>query len=281
MQIGIRALDESLNLQKKNQPLIHCISNAVFFRNIEKGVINYNGNPIISSSLEEYEKITSKAKSLIITLDDLNEDKIQAIEKSIRIARGEDIPIIMDILGVSVSFLSKEIVLRFIKRYNINIVIGKLEEFKMLILRKDKLKEKRPSNNKIREDLEVRRNLRSFSKFNRTILLVKSNEYYLTDGFSEFYIERVFGENNNFSEFESILTGMISVGVAAASNSEESFKGVLVAIIAMAVSEKIAEQKSLIYSKNINLLEYLLDEIKNINSDKLNKLQKIDYLFIR
>lgn len=281
MQIGIRALDESLNLQKKKQPLIHCISNSNFFRNLEESVINYNGNPIISSSLEEYEKITSKAKSLIITLDDLNEDKIEAIEKSIRIARRKDIPIVMDILGVNVSFLSKEIVLRFINRYNINIVIGKLEEFKVLILKKDKLKERISSNYKIKEDLELRRNLRNFSKLNRTILLVKSNEYYLTDGFSEFYIERYIGENNNFLEFESILTGMISVGVAAASNSEESFKGVLVAIIAMAVSVKIAEQKSLIYSKDINLMEYLLEEIKNINADKLNKLQKVNYLFKR
>lgn len=281
MQIGIRALDESLNLQKKKQPLIHCISNSNFFRNLEESVINYNGNPIISSSLEEYEKITSKAKSLIITLDDLNEDKIEAIEKSIRIARRKDIPIVMDILGVNVSFLSKEIVLRFINRYNINIVIGKLEEFKVLILKKDKLKERISSNYKIKEDLELRRNLRNFSKLNRTILLVKSNEYYLTDGFSEFYIERYIGENNNFLEFESILTGMISVGVAAASNAEESFKGVLVAIIAMAVSVKIAEQKSLIYSKDINLMEYLLEEIKNINADKLNKLQKVNYLFKR
>ena len=281
MQIGIRALDESLNLQKKKQPLIHCISNSNFFRNLEESVINYNGNPIISSSLEEYEKITSKAKSLIITLDDLNEDKIEAIEKSIRIARRKDIPIVMDILGVNVSFLSKEIVLRFINRYNINIVIGKLEEFKVLILKKDKLKERISSNYKIKEDLELRRNLRNFSKLNRTILLVKSNEYYLTDGFSEFYIERYIGENNTFLEFESILTGMISVGVAAASNGEESFKGVLVAIIAMAVSVKIAEQKSLIYSKDINLMEYLLEEIKNINADKLNKLQKVNYLFKR
>lgn len=281
MQIGIRALDESLNLQKKKQPLIHCISNSNFFRNLEEGVISYNGNPIISSSLEEYEKITSKAKSLIITLDDLNEDKIEAIEKSIRIARRKDIPVVMDILGVNVSFFSKEIVLRFINRYNINIVIGKLEEFKVLILKKDKLKERTSPNYKLKEDLEVRRSLRNFSKLHRTILLVKSNEYYLTDGFSEFYIERYSGENNNFLEFESILTGMISVGVAAASNAEESFKGVLVAIIAMAVSVKIAEQKNLIYSKDINLMEYLLDEIKNINADKLNKLQKVSYLFKR
>ncbi|WP_288221735.1 hydroxyethylthiazole kinase [uncultured Clostridium sp.] len=281
MQIGIRALDESLNLQKKKQPLIHCISNSVFFRNLEKSVINYNGNPIISSSLEEYAEITSKANSLIVTLNDLSEDKIEAIEKSIRIARRKAIPVVMDILGVNISFLSKEIALRFINRYNINIVIGKLEEFKVLILKKDKLSKSISSNYKIKEDIEFRKSLRSFSKLYRTILIVKSNEYYLTDGFSEVYIKRYIQEENDLLGIEGILSGLISVGVAAASNTEESFRGVLVAIIAMAVSEKMVEQKNLIYSKNIKLMECLLDEIKNIDSKKLKELQEVYYLFKR
>ena len=281
MQIGIRALDESLNLQKKNQPLIHCISNSVFFRNLEKSVINYNGNPIISTSLEEYAEITSKANSLIVTLNDLSEEKIEAIEKSIRIARRKAIPVVMDILGVNISFLSKEIALRFINRYNINIVIGKLEEFKVLILKKDKLSKSISSNYKIKEDIEFRKSLRSFSKLYRTILIVKSNEYYLTDGFSEVYIKRYIREENDLLGIEGILSGLISVGVAAASNTEESFRGVLVAIIAMAVSEKMVEQKNLIYSKNIKLMECLLDEIKNIDSKKLKELQEVYYLFKR
>lgn len=281
MQIGIRALDESLNLQKKKQPLIHCISNSVFFRNLEKSVINYNGNPIISSSIEEYAEITSKANSLMVTLNDLSEEKIEAIEKSIRIARRKAIPVVMDILGVNISFLSKEIALRFINRYNINIVIGKLEEFKVLILKKDKLSKSISSNYKIKEDIEFRKSLRSFSKLYRTILIVKSNEYYLTDGFSEVYIKRYIQEENDLLGIEGILSGLISVGVAAASNTEESFRGVLVAIIAMAVSEKMVEQKNLIYSKNIKLMECLLDEIKNIDSKKLKELQDVYYLFKR
>ncbi|WP_066890990.1 hydroxyethylthiazole kinase [Clostridium nigeriense] len=281
MQIGIRALDESLNLQKKKEPLIHCISNSVFFRNLEKSVINYNGNPIISSSIEEYAEITSKANSLMVTLNDLSEEKIEAIEKSIRIARRKAIPVVMDILGVNISFLSKEIALRFINRYNINIVIGKLEEFKVLILKKDKLSKSISSNYKIKEDIEFRKSLRSFSKLYRTILIVKSNEYYLTDGFSEVYIKRYIQEENDLLGIEGILSGLISVGVAAASNTEESFRGVLVAIIAMAVSEKMVEQKNLIYSKNIKLMECLLDEIKNIDSKKLKELQDVYYLFKR
>ena len=281
MQIGIRALDDSLNLQKNKKPLIHCISNPIYVEDLEKSIIRYNGNPMFSTSLDKYTEVTSKANSLLISLDNLNDSKVDEIEKSIRIARRKGIPVVLDILGINISFLRKEIALRFINRYNINVVTGKLEEFKVLVLKKDKLEKETPSNYKLREDKSLRFSLRKFSKIYSTIVVVKCDDYYLTDGFSEFYINRNINEENKLLEIEAILSGLISVGIAAASNTEERFIGVLVAIMAMAVSEKIAEQKSLVYMKDIILKEYLLDEIININSDKLSKLAKVDYLFIR
>lgn len=281
MQIGIRALDDSLNLQKNKKPLIHCISNPIYVEDLEKSIIRYNGNPMFSTSLDKYTEVTSKANSLLISLDNLNDSKVDEIEKSIRIARRKGIPVVLDILGINISFLRKEIALRFINRYDINVVTGKLEEFKVLVLKKDKLEKETSSNYKLREDEALRFSLRKFSKIYSTIVAVKCDDYYLTDGFSEFYINRDINKENKLLEIEAILSGLISVGIAAASNTEERFIGVLVAIMAMAVSEKIAEQKSLIYMKDIILKEYLLDEIININSDKLSKLAKVDYLFIR
>lgn len=281
MQIGIRALDDSLNLQKNKQPLIHCISNEIYLEDLEKSIINYNGNLIFSNSIEKYAEITSKADSLLISLDDLNSTKFDEIEKSIRIARRKGIPVVLDILGVNISFIRREIALRFINRYNINVVKGKLEEFKVLVLKKDKLKKENYSNYKLKEDKALRFSLRKFSKIYSTMVVVKCDDYYLTDGFSEFYIDRDISKVNKLFGFEAILSGLISVGVAAASSTEEGFKGVLVAIMTMAVSEKIVEQKNLIYGKDINLKKHLLDEIKDINSDKLYKSSKVNYLFVR
>lgn len=279
MQIGIRALDDSINLQKKKQPLIHCISNSL--DELKEGIINYYGKPIFSSSPDEYVEFTSKAYSLLISLEDLNEDKIEAIEKSIRVARRKGIPIVLDILGVNISFPIKEIALRFINRYDINVVTGRVEEFKVLVFNDKGVEKEKNIDYKLREDISLRISLRKFSKIYSTIVVVKSDDYYLTDGFSEFYIKREISDENKLLCIEAILSGLISVGVASASNTEERFIGVLVAIMTMAVSEKKAEQKSLIYNKSIISKEYLLDEIKNINSDELSKLSKIDYLFIR
>ena len=279
MQIGIRALDDTLNLQKNKQPLIQCIPNPS--EELKESIINYYGKSIFSSSLEEYKELTSKAYSLLISLNDLNENKIVAIEKSIRVARRNKIPIVLDILGVNTSFSIKEIALRFINRYNINVVIGKVEEFKILVLNNNSIENKENINDKLCEDKALEINLREFSRIYRTLVVLKSDDYYLTDGFSEFYIKRYISKENKLVGIEEILSGLISVGVASASNTEESFMCVLVAIMTMAVSEKKAEQKSLNYGENIILKNYLVDEVKNINANELSILSKINYLFRR
>ena len=279
MQIGIRALDESLNLQRIKQPLIHCINSSS--EKLKEGIISYNGKPIFANSLKEYLELTSKANSLLIYLEDLNEDKIESIEKSIRIARRKGIPVVLDILGANISFPIMEMALRFINRYNINVVIGRVEEFKVLVLENKTLIEENKFNNKLREDNSFRISLRKFSRNNNTFLVIKSDDYYLTDGFSEIFISRNINEENKSLDIEAMLSGLISVGVASASSTEERFISVLVAIMTMAVSEKKAEQKNLIYSEDISFMKYLEDEIKNINANELRNLSKIDYLFTR
>lgn len=279
MQIGIRALDESLNLQRIKQPLIHCINSSS--EKLKEGIISYNGKPIFANSLKEYLELTSKANSLLIYLEDLNEDKIESIEKSIRIARRKGIPVVLDILGANISFPIMEMALRFINRYNINVVIGRVEEFKVLVLENKTLIEENKFNNKLREDNSFRISLRKFSRNNNTFLVIKSDDYYLTDGFSEIFISRNINEENKSLDIEAMLSGLISVGVASASSTEERFISVLVAIMTMAVSEKKAEQKNLIYSEDISFMKYLEDEIKNISGNEIIKLAKIDYLFTR
>jgi hydroxyethylthiazole kinase len=281
MQIGIRALDESLNLQKKKHPLIHCISNLVTARDLAQGILCYNGNPLISNSIEEAQDITSKCESLLISLEDLNSSKVDAIEKSLRVARRKRIPVVLDIMGISFSFFRREVALRFISRYNINVVKGKLEDFNVLFHSNDKLKNKNFDDTKPMEDIEIRVELRSFSRRYNTIVVVQSEDYYLTDGFSEFHVDGYPDKFSNILGIQSILCGLISVGVAAASNNEQIFRAVLVAIMTIAVSEKIVVQKNLKPENKVWLKEYLLDEIENINADKLNRLAKVDYSFVR
>ncbi|MDZ7548482.1 hydroxyethylthiazole kinase, partial [Clostridium perfringens] len=154
--------------------LIHCISNLVTARDLAQGILCYNGNPLISNSIEEAQDITSKCESLLINLEDLNSSKVDAIEKSLRVARRKRIPVVLDIMGLSFSFFRREVALRFISRYNINVVKGKLEDFNVLFHSNDKLKNKNFDDTKLMEDIEIRVELRSFSRRYNTIVVVQS-----------------------------------------------------------------------------------------------------------
>lgn len=280
MQIGVRALDECLSLQKKSKPLIYCISNSLLLKDLAECITAYNGIPVFFSSLISDNATNKDIASLLVSLEDLNEEKIQDIEKSIRIARIRKMPIILDLIGEKNSFIKKETALSIINRYNINVVIGSINEFKAIINNGIGKKEDNSPIDRFRDNIEVRVSFRNFSKANNIIVVVKSEEYYLTDGYSEFFVDR-----ESFNLFEAIkleymLAALISVGVASAGTSEEKFISVLVAIMTMAVSEKIVVQKNLKKDSTLNK-EYLIDEIKDVNSDKLNKLSKVDYLFVR
>lgn len=273
MQIGIRALDESLRLQKSKKPLIHCILNPDINDSFKKGILCYNGESAYSDDFKELIKLTTISDCLLIVIEDLNEEKVDVIERCIRTARSMSIPIVLDILGVNSSFFNKEITLRFINRYKINVVKGTLDQFEALINEK---KEDMSSHYEIKKNIKLREKLRRFSKNYETIIVVEEKDYYLSDGFSELYINRYFKDELK----QTILSGLISVGVASVIGEEEIFKSVLVAIMAMAVSEKIVIQEKLDKEQKINFI-HILEQIKNINSCKLDELSKISYSFVR
>lgn len=278
MQIGIRALDESLNLQKKKKPLIHCISNLVAQEDLEEGILSFNGRVLFSNSLKEALDVTEKCDCLFISLEGIEDNNIDNIEKSIRIARRKRIPILLDIIGINVSFFKRETALKFINRYNIDIISGKIEDFK-IILENSHIDNSKINSLDIKNNINLRVGLRAFSRQSTSIVVIQCENYYITDGYSEFYIEKG-STKNNILGIENILSGLITVGVASARNNEEKFKGVLVAIMTMAVSEKNAIQKKLDVKEN-NIKEYLLDEIRKITSEKINKVVKMDYFFVR
>ena len=280
MQIGIRALDESLNLQKKKKPLIHCISNYVAQKELIEGILSFNGRPLLSNNLEESIDITDKCDCLFISLENIEENKIDSIEKSIRLARRRKIPIILDIIGINLSFSRKETALSFINRYHIDVISGRIEDFK-IILESDNIEKSKINCLDIKNNIDVRVSLRAFSKQSTSIVVIQYENYYITDGYSEFYIKGELTDRRNILGIENILIGLIAVGVASARNNEEKFKGVLVAIMTMAVSEKNVVQKSLDSKESNKIKEYLLEEIRQITSEKINKIAKVDYFFVR
>lgn len=284
MQIGTYALEEGLKLIKSKNPLIYCISNIISLKELTKGILAYNGIPIISNRLEQLDEKDFKSKCILLNTDKLDTEKLDIMEKYLRVAYKKRIPVVLDIMGINNSFFEKEAVLRFINRYNINVLKGNLQEFKTLF--NEEYKEEIQSNeevefsddDKIKKDLNFRIKLRDFSRRNDIIVVLEKKYYYITDGFSEFYIDSKERAFDKLDIDRGILSGLIAVGIGASTGKEQRFKSVLLASMTMAISEGLAQNHSL---NNGDKNELLIEEIRKIDVEKLNKLSKIDYLFVR
>lgn len=313
MKISIDALTEILNLQEEKQPLIHCISSMVTMNDLAQGILSYNGNPIMALGIDEIGEITTRAEAVLIDLGTLDNNKIAAMEKSLRIASRKNKPVVLDAVGVDISLFRKEIALIFLARYKIDVIKGNLLEIKELLEKRTKKgkehkgrKEDKERNeneeivenkeieeiikvgefgerviDSIKNDYEVREKMREFSKRYKTILIATGNENYVTDGFSEFFISNGNERFNKIVGVNSILAGLISVGVAVARTTAEKVQAVLIAIMTMGISQDIVYEKNKENFGLMSLKNYLIDEISIINTTKIEAMGKISYVFKR
>lgn len=301
MKISIEALTEILNLQEEKQPLIHCISSMVTMNDLAQGILSYNGNPIMAPGIDEIGEITTRAEAILIDLGTLDNNKIAAMEKSLRIASRKNKPVVLDAVGIDISFFRKEIALIFLARYKIDVIKGNLLEIKELLEKRSKkgkdhkgskgykeYKDKNEENengeieeteeigelviDSIKNDYKVREKMREFSKRYKTILIATGNENYVTDGFSEFFISNGNERFNKIVGVDSILAGLISVGVAVARTTAEKVQAVLIAIMTMGISQDIVYEKNKENFGLMSLKNSLIDEISIINTTKIESM---------
>jgi len=273
MNISIKNIEESLNLKKRKGPLIHCISNLFVINNLEKVILAYDGIQIISKNEEEAEEITYKSQGLLINLENLNYTKDTLIEKSIRIAFIKKVPIILDLSGVGLSFFQRETARKLLSRYDIDVVVGTIKELNYLLEEDEEMNLKNLRINSIKDEVELRKRIRRFCKRYGTVVLLGIDRYYLTDGFSEFYIGFL---TNRLKEFKYVLPALVSVGVSTSKEKEKKFKGILISTMTMSVINKEVENlEREVY------LDDIIDILNNLSPKKLSELSEIQYGFSR
>lgn len=293
MKISIEALTEIFRLQEEEQPLIHCISSMVTMSDLAQGILSYNGNPIIAHGIDEIGEITTRADGVLINLGTLDSYKIASMEKSLRIASRKNKPVVLDAIGVDISFFRREIALIFLERYKIDVIKGNLSEIKELLEKKNKkskeirlYKDENKKNedeavDSVKSDYEIREKMRLFSKKYKSILIVTGKENYVTDGFSEFFISNGNEKFDKIVGISSILGGLISVGISVARTNAEKVQAVLIAIMTMGISQELAYE---VNKENLGLMSLrnsLIDEISMIDNAKIESMGKISYVFKR
>ena len=272
MKLSKKSIAGILEKEKKINPKIHYISDITKANDFAEVVRIFNGRSIMAYGIEEIHEITAESNSLVIGLETLDNGKILAMERALRIAKKREVPVLLDLSGVNLSLYRKNTALSFLNRYTIDLVKGTVEEVQALIRsqKRNRCKEK-----------NIKAEYRDFAIKNKVFLLVESEEYYITDGYSEFYIENNSTNLNKKIEVGYIFTALLAIAIGSADNRKEEIAATLIAVMVFSIGCSLEINKINDYYKCgfLNLKELFLDEIKNIDEDMIYDLGKISYNF--
>lgn len=124
------------NLRKnleKNKPLIHCITHPIGINQCANIVLASGAKAIMAQHPDEVEGITRKSKALYLSLGNIDQSRLEAINRSLKMADKQGIPVILDLVGVGISKLRYDFALKCLENYKVTIAKGNMSEIKAML----------------------------------------------------------------------------------------------------------------------------------------------------
>lgn len=274
MRLNEESIKYILDLQKSMLPLIYCCANDERLRSLDAVVNHYNGRLSYKNSYQH--KDFDSINTLLIFLDEIDSEGVLEIEKALMAMNKREV-VLLEANGIDSIINKRNLALSIINRYDINVIKGTKSEIETLIKFQDSSEE-----NSINHE-NYRYKFRNFSKRNNSIIIIKGDNYYITDGYSEFIIKNNSNDLYDKDVLDDIYTGMMAVSIGVCKNKSEIVQAILITTIAFYIGQKKA-LKNFVSSRNTdskNIEAYILDEIYKIDIDKIKSYGDIYYSFKR
>ena len=113
---------------KREQPLIHCITNPISIHGCANMILAVGARPMMAEHPMEVEGITKTAGALMLNLGNITDVRIESMKRSARMAAKEGIPVLLDLVGVSCSKIRMELAMELIEKGKIQILKGNISE---------------------------------------------------------------------------------------------------------------------------------------------------------
>ncbi len=131
----IQKMSEIYSDLHNSNNLIHCLTNAISINDMANAVLSIGQSPFMADNPREVEDVTRNCDSLLVNLGNITDYRIESIKKSVRIANENNIPITLDLVGVSASKLRLDLTLDILKNHTITCIKGNYSEIKSLFIK--------------------------------------------------------------------------------------------------------------------------------------------------
>ena len=100
---------------RKQKPVVHCITNYVTAESCADVALAAGASPIMAEDPEEVEEVLEGADALVLNLGTISFNKIIAMEKAAAKAKENNIPVVLDPVGVMASTMRLNFALQLLK----------------------------------------------------------------------------------------------------------------------------------------------------------------------
>lgn len=109
-------------------PLVHCITNPISINQCANAILSLGARPIMAEHPKEVKEITSSSQALLVNLGNITDARIKSIKNAVSVANSNDIPIVIDMVGVACSSLRHKLALYLCKKYKFSVIKGNYSE---------------------------------------------------------------------------------------------------------------------------------------------------------
>lgn len=262
---------------KKENPLVHHITNYVTVNDCANIVLSLGGSPVMADHIEEATDMTSIANALVLNIGTISENSIDSMIVSGKRANRMGIPVILDPVGIGATRLRFEVINKILSDVKIAVIKGNFSEIKKLYGMNVESKGV-DSLDSIEDDIEGAKNIaKELSKKLNSVIAITGKKDLITDG------EKVITIDNGASIMSSVTgTGCMGTSLIGTYSAvtKDYFLSAVAGVLTMGIAGEIASS-----SLNKERLEgpgtfktRLMDAIYYIDKDILNKHSKIKEL---
>lgn len=120
------------DMLREINPITHLIHNYASANECANSVIAVGASPIITASVQEAEQVAYRANSISFNVGTINDSQLEAMTLAGIVANNENIPIVLDPVGVSFSKYRAQSILKLLKKVKISIIKGNYSEIAFL-----------------------------------------------------------------------------------------------------------------------------------------------------
>lgn len=117
---------------KETQPLIHCITNPISINQCANGILAIGARPMMAEHPKEVSEITLTAQALMLNLGNITDVRMESMLCSAQTAKEQDIPLLLDAVGIACSTLRREYVKTLLNTARPTVVKGNYSEIQAL-----------------------------------------------------------------------------------------------------------------------------------------------------